>query len=755
VELSALAGESLNLPIPASIMSLSGFRAPSKGPTGQPARGHEDGSMHNRADRGATWRGVERAGAVALFAALVLAVVLAVGAGGWSLLLVVYRTAGVVLTTMAVPLMWRAGGRTVLPGARRHWRLMAAALAMTAVDAIIALVYSTAESLDRYPLTILPIQLADMAAVVLAVAAVLVIPAKVGWSRSRLRLGLDLATVMLSAAIFLWHFLIGGALEGHTDLRSAALTVVLVGGLLVGVFAVTRVVLTGAAGVRRGPLMAFAAAGLTTAVAEAVTPTLERTEHLHVALSLSVLFYACAIAAPLLQLRAPRVRQPDHIRRGRPFSIVPFAAVAATQALLVAVLLGDHPERARGVLAGVIALTGLVVARQIVALRDNSRLVLRLDESLASQRQAVARSQVLAETGTALMTALDAQRIYDLAAGAASKLLAGHSAERTLVIAPSATGNDDWRVTAVAGGGSPCASDIAVADLSELRARLTGGACVVGADLAADLGIPQAGPAGWSRWAVLLLLQDSDQHFGVLVADGGAAISADVLKSLDTLRTQVTLALELMAVTTELTRRAMHDPLTGLANRTLIHETIDRALARAQRTGDHVGVLLLDLNGFKQINDTMGHEAGDELLREVAHRLAGCVRIEDTLRLVDPEPGRDSKKPTTVATIGRLGGDEFVVVAERLADVESACAIAERITRTLIAPMPYGGRDVPVRASIGVALSGPQARDADELLRQADAAMYAEKRRVGIGSRRFDPAAEAAGDVPVLEIARR
>jgi diguanylate cyclase (GGDEF)-like protein len=664
-------------------------------------------------------RGVEGIGVAALIAALVVAAFLASGVVGWNLLLLVYRTSGPILLIVATLLAWRAGRRADLPSVRRYWRLMAAAFALTALDAGIALVYATANSLTRYPLALIPIQVADLAAVVLAVAAVLVIPVRVAWSTSRLRLGLDLATVMLSAAVFLWHFSVADMLGDGADLRSAASALAVIGGCLVGVFAVARVTLAGAVGVRRGALLALAAAGLTTVVAETLTPALIGTPYLNVVLSLTVLFYAWVIAAPLLQLRAPPAKRPDRGRRGRPYSILPFVAIVATQALLVTILLDGDLVGAWVVLAGVIALTGLVVARQIVALRDNSRLVVRLDESLAAQHQAVARSQVLANTGTALMTALDAERIVHLTADAGAKLLADHPADRSMVIAPVASAE----VIAVAGGLTTAPPvDGRIAEVWEsVRSRFGTGAPVVGDDLVAALELMRISPGLFSRWAVLLPLGNADHLFGVVVADGGTAVSADLAKSLDTLRTQVTLALERVTLTVELTRRAMHDPLTGLANRALIHESIEHALAGSQGAGDHVGVLLLDLNHFKQINDTLGHEAGDDLLCEVAHRLRNCVR------------GGGSADGRSEGTIGRLGGDEFVIIVPHLRDVDSACAIAERVTRALTPPMTCAGRKVPVRASIGVALSGDQASGVDDLLRRADTAMYAAKRRSADG----------------------
>ena len=159
----------------------------------------------------------------------------------------------------------------------------------------------------------------------------------------------------------------------------------------------------------------------------------------------------------------------------------------------------------------------------------------------------------------------------------------------------------------------------------------------------------------------------------------------------------------------ELAFLATHDPLTGLPNRTLILDRLGQMLARAARTRAPVTALFIDLDGFKSINDTLGHRAGDQLLQEVAARLQDVVRGSDAL--------------------GRLGGDEFVVIAEELTRSDGAEQLAQRLLASLQSPLALGEDgeiSLTVTASIGAA-SGYQ-RPADELLRDADIAMYRAKR---------------------------
>ena len=166
----------------------------------------------------------------------------------------------------------------------------------------------------------------------------------------------------------------------------------------------------------------------------------------------------------------------------------------------------------------------------------------------------------------------------------------------------------------------------------------------------------------------------------------------------------------------ELSHRALHDGLTGLPNRALLLDHLAGALARAGRAGTHVAVMFLDLDHFKEVNDTLGHDAGDRLLVDVAGRLRRCLRETDTA--------------------ARLGGDEFVVVCEGLAATEQAAVSAGRIARTLRTEIPAPRHPITVTVSVGVATSRGGAAPAD-LLRAADAAMYRAKER---GCGRFEVA---------------
>ncbi len=157
----------------------------------------------------------------------------------------------------------------------------------------------------------------------------------------------------------------------------------------------------------------------------------------------------------------------------------------------------------------------------------------------------------------------------------------------------------------------------------------------------------------------------------------------------------------------ELTRLAFHDPLSGLPNRALFLDRLERALARADRANGRVAVLFLDLDNFKVVNDSLGHEVGDTVLRTAGDRLAACLRAEDT--------------------VARFGGDEFTVLLDEVHVVADAVEVAERIAVALRAPVDLAGREVYTSASIGIAVSTPRRDRPDSLLRDADLALYRAK----------------------------
>jgi diguanylate cyclase (GGDEF)-like protein len=175
----------------------------------------------------------------------------------------------------------------------------------------------------------------------------------------------------------------------------------------------------------------------------------------------------------------------------------------------------------------------------------------------------------------------------------------------------------------------------------------------------------------------------------------------------------------------QLTYRAFHDVLTELPNRSLLVDRLTHALARCARTGRDAAVLFIDLDNFKVVNDTLGHRVGDQLLIAVAQRLRASIRPGDT--------------------VARLGGDEFIVLLEDVADASDAAEIAERCLEQLGPELLLDTQEVFVQASIGIALGGAQPSLPDDLLRQADVAMYAAKAR---GKNQYTLFDQSMDDIP-------
>jgi diguanylate cyclase (GGDEF)-like protein/PAS domain S-box-containing protein len=165
---------------------------------------------------------------------------------------------------------------------------------------------------------------------------------------------------------------------------------------------------------------------------------------------------------------------------------------------------------------------------------------------------------------------------------------------------------------------------------------------------------------------------------------------------------------------------AHHDPLTDLPNRAFLNDVLERALARAARHGRGLALMLVDLDRFKEINDTLGHPVGDALLVEVARRMTRCLRRGDTL--------------------ARMGGDEFAVLQEDLESSEEATALAQRILDELADPFVLGSHTVVSGASIGIAIAPYDGNDVAELARHADLALYKAKGEGRNRARLFEPA---------------
>jgi len=170
----------------------------------------------------------------------------------------------------------------------------------------------------------------------------------------------------------------------------------------------------------------------------------------------------------------------------------------------------------------------------------------------------------------------------------------------------------------------------------------------------------------------------------------------------------------------QLTHYAQHDPLTGLPNRMLVNDRVNQAIVLASRHAKKVAVLFLDLDGFKHVNDSLGHPIGDKLLQSVARRLVASVRDSDT--------------------VSRQGGDEFIVLLSEVGRPEDAAVTARRMLQSVGDPHPIDQHDLHITASIGVSVYPDDGLDAETLIKNADTAMYQAKENGRQSYQFFEPA---------------
>jgi diguanylate cyclase (GGDEF)-like protein len=220
--------------------------------------------------------------------------------------------------------------------------------------------------------------------------------------------------------------------------------------------------------------------------------------------------------------------------------------------------------------------------------------------------------------------------------------------------------------------------------------------------------IPQPGFQIAGRLFVLpIITEGSLSAFICLEFKNTEDLPPHMLIHLRDLGDRIGVAMSAVARDEKLIYQARHDDLTGLPNRLLFKEQLSSAISFAQREGHIMALLFVDLDRFKNINDTLGHSAGDELLKEAAQRLHRCNRGGDT--------------------IARLGGDEFAIILPSIPGIRGAATVAEHILQTFLQPFVVAGQNNYISASIGIAISPIDGNDSDDLLRKADTAMYRAK----------------------------
>jgi diguanylate cyclase (GGDEF)-like protein/PAS domain S-box-containing protein len=560
-----------------------------------------------------------------------------------------------------------ASRRTVLdPGVRRALRLLAIGGGMVFIGNAISVWYVTVLSQNPAVSWADPFYLADS---LLTLSALLCFPLARRTRLERWKFVLDAAMVLVGGGVAIWYFSVRptAAAEGNS---------VMVTLLAFAYPLASMLVLLGSTTVwlRRpidGNRLAFRllVGGVVVSIVADLTFNLIRAQTGERPASWTdavfLLCYVMLIASAELFYRRPvagTVSTATPRPKIQPLSPLPYLAVGSTYALLLVAAIRPWTDPVSGLALGALLVTALVVVRQLVTVRENVRL---LAETAARQNEARFRS------------------------------LVQHSSDVIIVI----------RATGVMRFVSPAATRVfgyepaglvgqQVSDLLHPEDRKR--AANFFTDAAKRPGV--TGPVEWR----FRQPDGSWLHAEILATNllGDATVRGVVLNTRD--------VSERRRLEEQLTHQAFHDPLTGLANRALFRDRVSHALALAQRQGNPITVLFLDLDDFKKVNDSLGHAEGDRLLIAAAERFLCCARAADT--------------------VARLGGDEFAILIEHVAGSDGRTGILDRLSAAMTHPFSLSGNQIQVSASIGVATASGD-ETADDLLRNADVAMYAAKRR--------------------------
>lgn len=375
-------------------------------------------------------------------------------------------------------------------------------------------------------------------------------------------------------------------------------------------------------------------------------------------------------------------------RRSLTRSFLYMSAIIGT--LLLWPLLPEHGARPSA--ASVIGVFPLLLVTVVVASQ--------LANGLRERDQSLRRDAALATAGSTLLGTTDPKLIRAIGWAALTQICAASAGMRLIMVARDI---DLLRVRGASGGvpAVPAAfPDRILSDRGERNCRVI------------DKGPLDAAAGAPMEWACIGVADEADAWLLVGAPD---KIPAEAFLAVSSLTNQVALALRNSEVHEELTVQASVDSLTGLANRASFTAELSTDLSRQSPTDDALHVLFLDLDDFKNVNDVLGHSAGDELLVEVAARLRRCLRSEDLC--------------------ARLGGDEFAVVLRGTTDAE-ATDVARRMVESIAEPIHLSGRTARVGISVGIAAKTPGV-DFEALIHQADVAMYAAKARGKGRSQRF------------------
>jgi diguanylate cyclase (GGDEF)-like protein/PAS domain S-box-containing protein len=597
------------------------------------------------------------------------------------------------LGLLSAALTWQISRLPDLPRRERSaWRLMTSACLLSAASDIVWTI--EANVLGRDPSAGVA-NLGYLLFYPALLASLMLLPGAMRTTREWLRFSLDAATVVVGGAMAIWHFVITPALAtGAATRLGFVLALAYPLGDLLLLLGIAAVLLRCPRGPRQRPLLLLAGSFTAMLIADvvwagrAMSGTVSADAVQDAVYIIGYVLFAIAATAERGRLR----RDGADGDTGRPVGGLPYISVALGYGLVVIVAWQHTTAPALfPLILGGVCLALLALARQLVAIRENVQL----------------------------------QRERTLLAGELwFKSIVQHGPEAVSVV------DRDWTIRYA----SPAAADLLGARPAQLVGRSV--LDLVHPDDAGDTATRLRDTAHDTRRAVLGARWRLRRGDGTYIDTENTCTNLLANEHVHGILLTTRDITDRAALEAQLVHQAFHDQLTGLANRALFYDRLQHALSRRRSDVSTVGILYLDLDDFKTVNDTLGHSAGDALLRAVGERLLSFLRSFDTA--------------------ARLGGDEFAILIDDIRMHDHATGVAERVRQSLVEPFILDGREVRMSASIGIALAAPD-QTAEELLRNADHAMYLAKQRGGGQAVVYEPGmqADAANRLELQQDLRR
>ncbi|MEU8661757.1 putative bifunctional diguanylate cyclase/phosphodiesterase [Actinoplanes philippinensis] len=555
------------------------------------------------------------------------------------------------------------------PVVRRYWRKVHSGISLFVLVAALRILHETGAGGWLLPASIVLHLVGGIA----LTRPLLGLPFSARSRAHKVAVWIDLGTLTSAAGWLIWHFAASAQFaDGRVTVPRVLSALVIMGAGLNGVYLAAKVVLAGVDSFARRGLYWIGASALIGCLGSAIS-FLQPQQPQGNLLTLMLPFaaYAAAVGA---RMQVVDTAAGDRVRRpARGYSLMPYVAIAAVDAM---VIYNDLSGRGNSTLIDGVAvtLTALVIIRQLIAFRQNAALLARI----GVQEN---RFRLLVQNSTDMVTIAEPSGALTYVSPAAHGVL-----------------------------GTP-PGDLIGTDIT-LRVHPDDRAA-----FARQIAAVVAAPGATATYQVRLRHADTSYRWLEVISANltdEPSVGGIVSNARDITETR--------EVQDRLSYEASHDILTGLANRALFNKRLAAAVTAAgpDRT---VSIVLVDLDDFKTVNDTLGHAAGDDLLVHVAERMRASVRPADT--------------------VARLGGDEFAILFEDSAHVELD-QVLTRIATALLEPTVIDGEPMTVRASFGL-VDGRAGDNAGDLLRQADIAMYEAKARGAGGYERYRPGMEARG----------